>query len=358
MPARSLMRPSWAATTDKAKGGFSSRHFLRLVESSIDIGFWSGDLDGELIEGSIGLYRVFGLDPSIALTFGFAKEMMHPEDRARHADLLPLLRTGQPMQREFRIIRPDQTQRWVLHRVEVLIGPDGRPKLAIGMVKDVTPRYEVEMSVEQGNDRFKALIEATAAVVWTVSPDGRVQDMPQWRMLTGQSQAEVQGDGWLEAIHPDDRDLTASAWQFSVSHREPYNTDYRLQLADGSYRWYNARGVPILNRDGSVREWIGICLDISDRHRVSSSSAKAAGATAAQDITVEQIRGARGMTGLSAEELGRRAGVSVSTVRRLESEATTTQARPDTILAVRQVLEAAGIEFTFEANAKPGVRPA
>ena len=351
------MRPSWAATTGTVKGGFSSRHFLRLVENAIDIGFWSGDLDGESIEGSVGLYRVFGLDPSITLNFGFAKEMMHPDDRARHVDLLPLLRAGQPVLREFRIIRPDQTQRWVSHRVEVLVGPDGRPRLAIGMVTDVTLRHEVENSVKQGQDRFKALIEATAAVVWSVSPDGRTLDMPQWQTLTGQCPAEFQGDGWLDAIHPEDRERTSAAWKSAVEHRTSYNTNYRLRLADGLYHWYNARGVPILSRDGSILEWIGICISLSDRHHIVASAAEVADGAEEHEITVEQIRGARGMTGLSADEVGRRAKVSVSTVRRLEADATTTQVRPGTVLAIRRALEAAGIEFTFELGAKPGIRP-
>lgn len=357
MPHRSLMRPPTAGTSDDARShGLSSRHFLKLIEDSLEIGLWSAAIDGERMHGSLGLYRVLGLDPAVDLTFEIVADMMHPEDRRAHGPLLSLLRTGQAVQREFRIIRPDRTQRWISSRAEVIVDRDGRPSHALGLIKDVTRHHEARCSIALEHDRFKALLDATAAVLWVNTPDGRAQDMPQWSALTGQTREEMQGSGWLDALHPEDRSRAEAAWSTAVAHGTPYNTDYRVLCEDGIYRWFNARGTPILNRDGSVREWVGVCLSIAGQTRPSAghdSTSRARDDLEAALITPAQIRAGRALVEMSAEEVARRAGISLSTLRRAETETSAIQARSATLLAVRQVLEQAGVAFTFSPN--PGV---
>ena len=362
MPTRSLMWPTGPSRPDEAgRRGISSRHFLKLIEDGGEVGFWSSDIGDDRIRASVGLYRIFGLDPAVDMTFATTRDLMHPADRAAYADLLTLLRAGQAVKREFRIIRPDRTQRWISSRAEVLLGADDRPSRAIGIVQDVTERHEARRSVEQEQDRCRALVEATAAVVWYASPDGNVLDMPQWLELTGQSQEEAQRTGWLGAVHPDDRVRTEAAWRTALSHASPYNTDYRILCKDGIFRWFNSRGVPILNRDGSVREWIGVCLAIPGRRRYDDESLDAGmipPSPAADDLTPAQVRGARVIVGWSCAELALRADLSVSTVRRLEEEPVTVRPRRESVTALRRALEEAGVEFTWEPSGLPGVRPA
>ncbi len=274
MPTRSLMRQ----VPNEGGGGtrpFSSRHFLKLVEDTGKVGFWSADLRTERLEASLGLYRILGLDPASEMTFGFGLDMIHPEDQPAHRDQIAVLRSGQPISREFRIVRPDRTQRWILHHAEVILGADGHPTLGMGVVFDVTERHEAMNAMMQRHDRFNALIAATASVFWVNKANGEPSEMPQWMALTGQTHAQMQGLGWLDAIHPDDRVRTQAAWMTAVEHAEPYNTDYRVLCADGIYRWFNARGAPVLNRDGSVREWVGVCLKMPGRSRYGAPMAGA-----------------------------------------------------------------------------------
>jgi len=366
------MRRSMPAEIGAPPRPISSRHFLKLIEDTGKIGFWSADLRSERLEASPGLYRILGLDPASELTFGFGLDMIHPEDRAAHGDQIAVLRSGQPISREFRIIRPDWTQRWVLHHAEVVLGPDGLPSQGLGVVFDVTAQHDAMIALMQRHDRLNALVAATASVFWINKANGEPSEMPQWMALTGQTHAQMQGLGWLDAVHPDDRARTLAAWTTAVEHTEPYNTDYRVLCGDGIYRWFNARGAPVLNRDGSVREWVGVCLKVAGRSRygalpstADASSASPMGATAAhrasehaEILTPGQIRAARGLTGLSKDELAALAKVSVSTLNRLEDSASAVRSRPETLLAVRGALEGAGVEFTFEAGKRPGIREA
>jgi PAS domain S-box-containing protein len=358
---REIMRPHAMTGTKAPQRAFSSRHYLKLVEETGKVGFWSADLRSERLDASLGLYRILGLDPGSEVTFGFGLDMIHPEDRAVHGDQIAVLRSGQPISREFRIIRPDRTQRCVLHRAEVILGEDGSPSHGMGVVFDVTAQHDAMNSLLQRHDRLNALIAATAAVFWVNKANGEPSEMPQWMALTGQTHAQMQGLGWLDAVHPDDRARTHAAWLTAVEHTEPYNTDYRVLCADDIYRWFNARGAPVLNRDGSVREWVGVCLKVAGRSRYGAPPSVAAAPkspNAEELLTAGQIRAARGLTGLSKDELAASANVSVSTLNRLEDAESTVRPRSDTVLAVRRALEEAGVEFTFEPGKKPGVREA
>jgi PAS domain S-box-containing protein len=115
-------------------------------------------------------------------------------------------------------------------------------------------------------ERYRSYVLGSAHILWTTNSDGAVTgDLPAWRAYTGQTEEEIQGSGWLDAIHPEDRDEAARAWQEAVSQKSDFETEYRLRSAQGSYRYFLCRGVPIRNSDKSVREWIGTCTDITDR---------------------------------------------------------------------------------------------
>ncbi|HZG50908.1 MAG TPA: ATP-binding protein, partial [Pyrinomonadaceae bacterium] len=114
-------------------------------------------------------------------------------------------------------------------------------------------------------DRYRSLVTATAQVVWTTDAAGRVGDIPAWRAMTGQTKEEVRGRGWLDAVHPEERERTSQLWFRAVERRSIYATEYRLRQRDGSYRDFAVRGVPVIAEDGSLREWVGTLSDITER---------------------------------------------------------------------------------------------
>ena len=137
---------------------------------------------------------------------------------------------------------------------------------AVLVFRDATEARAEQEARERGEVRFRALVAASSQVVWTTDPDGStVADSPTWRQFTGQTLDQWRGLGWLDAIHPDDRQVTFRAWSEAVGSRSMYRVEYRLRRADGVYRWMEARGVPVAEADGSVREWVGMNTDVHDR---------------------------------------------------------------------------------------------
>src|SRR6516162_3032998 len=117
-------------------------------------------------------------------------------------------------------------------------------------------------------ERYRSLVTATAQLVWTTDAQGKViEDLPTWRAFTGQTEEEIKGLGWINALHRDDRAPTAAVWAHAVQTRSYYATEYRILRHDGEYCHFMARGVPILMKDGNIREWVGTCTNITEWKR-------------------------------------------------------------------------------------------
>lgn len=349
--------------TTKSAKGWPSRDVSAVIEESGWIGLWSLEGDDRLLRMTPAFGVLFGLDRNRDARWRDLRDAVHPGDRACLDDMESFLAKGLTASCEVRVQRPDGDlaciELWATcPRFDREVG-----FRAMGVARDVTARHMTQRSDLVGQARLAALMEATAAVVWTVSPDGQALDMPQWLTLTGQSHEDVQGRGWIDAIHPDDRGRVEAAWATAMAHQASYNTDYRVLCADGVYRWYNARGIPILDTEGEIREWIGVCLAVPGRNRYlpaspSPRSAEPQAEEPSRDLTAAQVRAARSMLNWSVGELSRRSGVSASTIHRLEADNRVNVPRTDNLVAIRAALQEGGIEFTFERDAHPGIRPA
>ncbi|WP_409269502.1 PAS domain S-box protein [Massilia sp. BHUDP2] len=155
--------------------------------------------------------------------------------------------------------------RWVTARAHPIKDDQGRVVEVMLMHEDITERIQAETILREREERFRTLAMATSQIVWSSTADGQIlEDSPSWRAFTGQRHEEWRGHGWLDAVHPDDRERARQAWDASIASHAIYETEYRLRRADGSYRWTAVKGIPLLGPDGSVREWVGANRDIHD----------------------------------------------------------------------------------------------
>jgi len=136
------------------------------------------------------------------------------------------------------------------------------------VVRNITERRKAEQAVSASLKRYQSFIEVTGALGWTTNATGEVvEDIPSFRNFTGQTYDEVKGCGWTKAVHPEDLKQATRAWQAAVAAKTEYEVEYRLRRYDGVYRNFMARGAPILEEDGKIREWAGTCIDITERKK-------------------------------------------------------------------------------------------
>jgi PAS domain S-box-containing protein len=133
-----------------------------------------------------------------------------------------------------------------------------------------------EALLRRDEQRYRSLVQATAAIVWNTPASGEFEaDQLGWSTFTGQSFDQLKGWGWLDAVHPDDRPHTARVWSAAVAGRSLYQVEHRLRRHDGQYRHMMVRAVPILEDDGTIREWVGVHTDIDDQKRVEEDLRRA-----------------------------------------------------------------------------------
>jgi PAS domain S-box-containing protein len=164
------------------------------------------------------------------------------------------------------VVQHDAPRRWSPEEVDVACEVAGRTRHA-------AERSRSSRALRASEARFRALVDASAQIVWTRDAAGNaVEDSPSWREFTGQSPEEWLNRRWLEAIHPEDAPRVARGWAEAVSSRTPYTAEYRLRhAASGDWRMTSARAVPLRAADGSVREWVGMNADITELHRAGEA---------------------------------------------------------------------------------------
>jgi PAS domain S-box-containing protein len=133
----------------------------------------------------------------------------------------------------------------------------------------VRRQHAETVALRRSEDRFRSLVQASAQIVWTTTPEGQMRgEQPSWTEFTGQERDSFSGAGWFNAIHPEDREATARIWEETLGARTSAEFEHRLRRHDGQYRRCVVRVVPVLDRDGSVREWVGTHTDVSERSRI------------------------------------------------------------------------------------------
>ncbi|WDQ17286.1 chemotaxis protein CheB [Rhodopirellula sp. P2] len=120
--------------------------------------------------------------------------------------------------------------------------------------------------LRESEELFQSLVRASAQIVWIANAKGVVEsDSTSWREYTGQTREEWSGLGWLDAIHPADRELTEKVWIDAVKKGRPLVLEYRLRNRNGDYRWFQVRTAPQHRPDGAVHRWVGMNIDIHDQ---------------------------------------------------------------------------------------------
>ena len=131
-------------------------------------------------------------------------------------------------------------------------------------------RYEARREVaaaqlEASNERFGAIVSAASNIVWTTNAAGEfVEEQPSWAAFTGHDRATYQGLGWIEAMHPDDRERIAQVWDEARREQKLYSIEYRTLRHDGQWRMMAVRATPMRDARGQITEWVGTSTDITE----------------------------------------------------------------------------------------------
>ncbi len=245
----------------------STDNFQLLANNITDV-FWIRSADmRELLYLSPGFERIWGLP---ADTF-YANpqqwtDIIVAEDRERVRIAFDELTRNTPsVDVEHRITRPDSEIRWVRTRGFQVRDAVGKLIRLTGIVTDITESRRGAQALQESLNEFRSLAEAMPQIVWITRPDGSgVYFNQQMYDYTGLTPEASSGFGWYAPFHPDDRVRALAAWQNAAATAEGYSLECRLRRADGLYRWFLIRGVPVKDVSGTPLKWFGTCTDVHD----------------------------------------------------------------------------------------------
>jgi PAS domain S-box-containing protein len=114
------------------------------------------------------------------------------------------------------------------------------------------------------NQELDAIIHTAPDIIFSRKADGsRDYISDRFYEFTGAVSGSANGFGWLDYVHPEDKQKAMADWLLCVESGANYEAEYRIQAKDGNYRWFRARAVPIRS-DGQIIKWYGTCSDIHD----------------------------------------------------------------------------------------------
>ncbi|GIW10373.1 MAG: hypothetical protein KatS3mg061_1430 [Dehalococcoidia bacterium] len=213
------------------------------------------------------------------LGYPLAALLGHPIERLavdppRVRALLERLRAGEAVEpTELPFQTSDGQTRWLL--MSASTAAPGEPILWLAL--DFSEFQQALERLRQSEQFYRQLVQNAPLVLWTTGPDARCLFINhRWFAFTGQSAEEAANDGWLAAIHPDDRERTVEAYLRAFEARLPYQVEYRLRRHDGVYRWVLAIGLPILEPGGVFAGYSGATLDVTELKAAQEEQTRAA----------------------------------------------------------------------------------
>ncbi|MDI1478209.1 ATP-binding protein [Polyangium sp. y55x31] len=130
--------------------------------------------------------------------------------------------------------------------------------------------------LRESEQRFRTLADNAPVIIWMTDATGACHYInATWKRITGQSEEEALGTGWLDLLHPEDGLRVGKIFESAVAAHEPFDFEYRLRMPDGSYRWFLDYGIPRRGEDGSFLGHIGSCTDITARKQAEEMQAEA-----------------------------------------------------------------------------------
>lgn len=310
---------------------------IRFVEEQFGLGTWQVDLAARSMGFSPGLYHLLGLDPQLIRPSVSALEaLMHPADKG-----LPhgFGVWSWPGSFTFRIIRPDGDIRWLTNRVLPFHAREGRITQVFGAVADVTDITRARLDLETYATALKTLADLCSArfgialepalAAELADPDSTNLNSPQ------DSLAGTLGSFVTDPVQ---RARLTAAWQAGLAGGTPV-------AASGIGRQGRAvvtRGAPLMRSD--TPEWLWIVAEEAQLREWTETSSETG-----PELTAAEIRCARGLLDWSAQALADAAGVSFSTIRRMETDGHP-GCRPAIASAVRRAFEQQGVSFARDAS--------
>jgi len=243
------------------------KELLALVQQASRVATWDVDYATGKATWGVGSYPVFGHPLTDLPDFRAFKAILLPEYLPVITNCVKTaIATGEMIVQEFQVRAADGSILWLESRGQAVM-VNGVPTRLRGITIDISNRKKNEEALIASEARYRVLADLNPQAIWMGAPDGSITYANQnFLDYIGLSIETLDGLGWLNAFHPDDRQRVLDAWHRSIATGADYDVEARMiRAADGRSRWWWVRAQPIRDDNGKILHWLGVALDIDDR---------------------------------------------------------------------------------------------
>lgn len=234
-----------------------------------------GSFDLNLVTGQANFNDIckknygFPLDAEVTLDMVLSK--VHPDDKNYMQNAMrTALENNTKYNAEYRILIDEETVNWISSSGRGVYDKDGIAVKLVGVNANVTKRKKAEEELSLSLEKFRLLADIMPQFVWTGNIAGNLDYFNQSvYTYSGLTHAQMQADGWLQMVHPDDRQENIQKWFDAITTGTDFIIEHRFRKHTGEYRWQLSRAIPQKNKDGVVQMWVGTSTDIHDQKMFS-----------------------------------------------------------------------------------------
>ena len=245
-----------------------SEHQLWLIIDAIATLAWSARADGSPEFFNQRWLDYTGLSAEQALGSGW-KLAIQPDDLPRMLEIFEqAVNARQSFEAEGRLRRCDGEFRWFLFRGSPLRDESGKVVKWYGTNTDIEDRKRVEDVLRADVKSFRQIIDSIPGVIVILTAEGQVELVNREGLeYFGKTLEELKSWSVQDVVHPDDVPAALTAWRHAVETGDPYNSDHRNRRADGVYRWFHSRALPLRDTNGRIVRWLNLNTDIDERKK-------------------------------------------------------------------------------------------
>ena len=243
----------------------SREHFHYAMELNTQV-LWTAGVDGKL-DYVAQRWREWTGGSGLGCSW---LDAIHAEDVPRvWAAWSEAVGSGQPLDQEMRVRRQDGRYRWVHSRAYCRTDESGQPVKWYGSCEDIDEHWQARNALLDSEAQFRSLASTMPNQAWLAHGSGATYWVnEQVCAYTGQTMKSLVSSGFRHCVHPDDLQATQKSWEHAVATAGAYEYEFRMRRADGQYRWFLARALPLIDEAGTVLRWVGTNTDVQEQKNV------------------------------------------------------------------------------------------
>ncbi len=242
---------------------------LKLATVSANVGTWSLDIQTQKLEWSALHKKLWGYDEhQEGLVYEDWHKIIVNEDKEKAFRNIEEARINHTVYDvEYRINKADDNEvRWMKSIGKYQYNDNGEAETLTGISYDITERMKFEDSLLESEQKFRLLADSMPQHIWTADTQGNLNYFNKSVFdYSGLSLEKINKDGWLQIVHPDDRERNIKEWIESVATGKDFLLEHRFRRHDGEFRWQLSRAKPQRDENGIIQMWVGTSTDIQEQ---------------------------------------------------------------------------------------------